>query len=115
MDGVEQTEPLPLSGSTVASAGGDLYYRRPAAGELVGPGGDTGLDGYGGVVAARSAALGTVLLGTDADGRVRVRAGNRTRTRTTGAPAVSAALHLRADGATVVGLGADGHPWSWRP
>ncbi|MFD4319625.1 PIG-L family deacetylase [Streptomyces sp. NPDC058548] len=115
VDGVEQAEPLPLSGSTVASAGGDLYYRRPAAGKLVGPGGDAGLDGYGGVVAARSAALGTVLLGTDQDGRVRVRAGSRTRTRTTEAPAVSAALHLRADGATVVGLGADGHPWSWRP
>ncbi|MFE6061654.1 PIG-L family deacetylase [Streptomyces sp. NPDC056431] len=115
VDGVEQTEPLPLSGSTVASAGGELYYRRPATGELLGPGGDTGLDGYGGVVAARSAALGTVLLGTDPDGRLRVRAGNRVRTRPTGAPAVSAALHLRAGRATVVGLGADGHPWSWRP
>ncbi|MFE4311659.1 PIG-L family deacetylase [Streptomyces sp. NPDC056891] len=115
VDGVEQTEPLPLSGSTVASAGGELYYRRPATGELLGPGGDTGLDGYGGVVAARSAALGTVLLGTDPDGRLRVRAGDRVRTRPTGAPAVSAALHLRAGRATVVGLGADGHPWSWRP
>ncbi|MFF3840211.1 PIG-L family deacetylase [Streptomyces sp. NPDC001930] len=115
VDGVEQAEPLPLSGSTVASAGGDLYYRRPATGELLGPGGDAGLDGYGGVVAARSATLGTVLLGTAPDGRVRVRAGDRVRTRTTGAQAVSAALHLRAGGATVVGLGADGHPWSWRP
>ncbi|MFJ5141190.1 PIG-L family deacetylase [Streptomyces sp. NPDC088707] len=115
VDGAEQAERLPLSGSTVASAGGDLYYRRPATGELLGPRGDAGLDGYGGVVAARSAALGTVLLGTDPDGRVRVRAGNRTRTRTTGTPAVSAALHLRAGGVTVVGLGADGRPWSWRP
>ncbi|MFD7569436.1 PIG-L family deacetylase [Streptomyces sp. NPDC059810] len=115
VDGVEQTGRLPLSGSSVASAGGDLYYRPPAAGELLGPRGDAGLDGYGGVVAARSAALGTVLLGTGPDGRVRVRTGNRTRIRPAGTPAVSAALHLRADGATVVGLGADGHPWSWRP
>ncbi|WP_406061264.1 PIG-L family deacetylase [Streptomyces sp. NBC_01077] len=115
VDGEEQSETLPLSGSTVASAGGELYYRRPAAEELLGPSGDAGLDGYGGVVAARSAALGTVLLGTDAEGRVRVRAGDRVRSRTAEAPAVSAALHLGAGGTTVVGLGADGHPWSWRP
>ena len=95
--------------------GGALYYRPPASGELLGPEGDAGLDGYGGVVAARSSALGTVLLGTDADGRVLVRAGGRPRTRTTGPSAVSAALHLGSRRATVVGLGADGHPWSWRP
>ncbi|MFE2555242.1 PIG-L family deacetylase [Streptomyces sp. NPDC059352] len=115
VDGAADTEPLPLSGSTVASAGGELYYRRPAAGELLGPAGDTGLDGYGGVVAARSPALGTVLLGTDPRGRVAVRAGARPRTRTAGGTALSAALHLGARGVTVVGLGADGHPWSWRP
>ncbi|MER6098756.1 PIG-L family deacetylase [Streptomyces sp. NPDC001728] len=115
VDGVERTEPLPLSGSTVATAGGELYYRAPAAGALLGPGGDAGLDGFGGVVAARSASLGTVLLGTDADGRLLVRSGGRLRTRTAGPSAVSAALHLGAPGVTVVGLGADGHPWSWRP
>ncbi|MEF9884768.1 PIG-L family deacetylase [Streptomyces sp. P9-A4] len=115
VDGVERTEPLPLSGSTVATAGGELYYRAPAAGALLGPGGDAGLDGFGGVVAAGSASLGTVLLGTDADGRLLVRSGGRLRTRTAGPSAVSAALHLGAPGVTVVGLGADGHPWSWRP
>ncbi|KQX59182.1 MULTISPECIES: PIG-L family deacetylase [unclassified Streptomyces] len=115
VDGVERTEPLPRSGSTVASAGGELYHRAPAAAALLGPGGDAGLDGFGGVVAARSASLGTVLLGTDEEGRVRVRSGGRLRTRTTGPSAVSAALHLGAPGVTVVGLGADGRPWSWRP
>ncbi|WP_406334793.1 PIG-L family deacetylase [Streptomyces zaomyceticus] len=115
VDGAERAESLPLSGSTVAAAGGALYYRPPASGELLGPEGDAGLDGYGGVVAARSSALGTVLLGTDAHGRVLVRAGGRPRTRTTGPSAVSAALHLGSRRATVVGLGADGHPWSWRP
>ncbi|MEU7121664.1 PIG-L family deacetylase [Streptomyces zaomyceticus] len=115
VDGVERAEPLPLSGSTVAAAGGALYYRPPASGELLGPEGDAGLDGYGGVVAARSPALGTVLLGTDTHGRVLVRVGGRPHTRTTGPSAVSAALHLGSRRATVVGLGADGHPWSWRP
>ncbi|MFD3534310.1 PIG-L family deacetylase [Streptomyces sp. NPDC058664] len=115
VDGRERTERLPRSGSTVASADGELYHRAPAAAKLLGPGGDAGLDGYGGVVAAHSGALGTVLLGTDAKGRVTVRAGGRLRTRTRGTAAVSAALHLGARGATVVGLGADGHPWSWRP
>ncbi|MFD3724359.1 PIG-L family deacetylase [Streptomyces sp. NPDC058671] len=115
VDGEERAGGLPRSGSTVASAGGALYHRPPAAAKLLGPGGDTGLDGYGGVVAARSAALGTVLLGTDARGRVTVRAGGRSRTRTKGPAAVSASLHLGARGATVVGVGADGHPWSWRP
>ncbi|WP_030549269.1 PIG-L family deacetylase [Streptomyces exfoliatus] len=115
VDGVEREDGLPLSGSTVASAGGELYHRAPAAAALLGPDGDARLDGYGDVVAARSAPLGTVLLGTDTDGGVTVRAGGRLRTRTTGPEAVSAALHLGADGATVVGLGADGHPWSWRP
>jgi LmbE family N-acetylglucosaminyl deacetylase len=115
VDGEERADRLPRSGSTVASAGGALYHRPPAAARLLGPGGDTGLDGYGGVAAARSAALGTVLLGTDARGRVTVRAGGRSRTRTKGPAAVSAALHLGARGTTVVGLGVDGHPWSWRP
>ncbi len=68
------------------------------------------------MVAARSAALGTVLLGTDARGRAVVRAGGRTHVRTAkGGAAAPAALHLGARGATVVGLGADGRPWSWKP
>ncbi|MER7533564.1 PIG-L family deacetylase [Streptomyces sp. NPDC097704] len=113
VDGVPQGAGLPLSGSTVASAGGELYHRAPAAARLLGPAGDAGLDGYGGVVAARSAALGTVLLGTDVKGRVALRAGRRLRRNDK--TAVSTALHVDARGATVVGLGADGHPWSWRP
>ncbi|WP_030687824.1 PIG-L family deacetylase [Streptomyces globisporus] len=113
VDGVLRRTALPLSGSTVASAGGELYCRAPAAARLTGPGGDAGLDGYGGVVAARSAALGTVLLGTDERGRVALRSGGRLRTRKEAA--VSTALHLGPRGATVVGLGPGGRPWSWRP
>ncbi|CAM5255657.1 hypothetical protein STANM309S_01499 [Streptomyces tanashiensis] len=113
VDGVPRSAPLPLSGSTVASAGGELLYRAPAVARLTGPDGDAGLDGYGGVVAARSPSLGTVLLGTDEKGRVALRAGDRLRTLRR--PAVATALHLGARGATVVGLGADGHPWSWHP
>ncbi|MFJ4870951.1 PIG-L family deacetylase [Streptomyces sp. NPDC088757] len=116
VDGRERAERLPLSGSTVASADGGLFHRPPADARLLGPAGDTGLDGYGEVVAARSAALGTVLLGTDPRGRTAVRAGGRTRVRTAkGGAAAPAALHLGARGATVVGLGADGRPWSWQP
>ncbi|MFF8375046.1 PIG-L family deacetylase [Streptomyces sp. NPDC015661] len=113
VDGVPQSAPLPLSGSTVASAGGELYFRAPAAARLTGPAGDAGLDGYGGVVAARSPKLGTVLLGTDQKGRTILRSGGRLRGQEKAA--VSAALHVDARGATVVGLGADGHPWSRRP
>ncbi|MFJ5828755.1 PIG-L family deacetylase [Streptomyces sp. NPDC093089] len=115
VDGVERSDRLPLSGSTVAAAGGELFHRPPAAAGLLGPTGDAGLDGYGEVVAARSPALGTVLLGTDLRGRLQVRVGDRLRTRTAGGAAVAAALHLGARGTTVVGLGPDGHPWSWRP
>ncbi|MFF9849810.1 PIG-L family deacetylase [Streptomyces litmocidini] len=113
VDGVLQGAALPLSGSTVASADGALYHRAPASARLTGPGGDAGLDGYGDVVAARSAALGTVLLGTDEKGRPALRSGGRLRTRK--GAAVAVALHLGPRGATVVGLGADAHPWSWRP
>ncbi|MGW4850667.1 PIG-L family deacetylase [Streptomyces sp. NPDC004288] len=113
VDGLPGPARLPLSGSTVASAGGELYHRAPAAARLDGPDGDAGLDGYGAVVAARSPELGTVLLGTDGRGRPALRAGGRLRTR--GGTALATALRLDARGATVVGLGADGHPWSWRP
>ncbi|MGW8766371.1 PIG-L family deacetylase [Streptomyces sp. NPDC055815] len=112
VDGVPRSARLPLSGSTVASAGGELWFRAPASARLSGPAGDAGLDGYGDVVAARSPALGTVLLGTDVKGRTVLRAGGRLRTRPGQGPA---ALHPGARGVTVVGLGADGRPWSWRP
>ncbi|MEU3605331.1 PIG-L family deacetylase [Streptomyces sp. NPDC035033] len=117
VDGREAPGALPLSGSTVASADGGLYFRAPASARLLGPdGADAGLDGHGEVRAARSGALGTVLLGTDAAGRACVRAGGRLRTRTGGPVAVGApALHVGARGITVVGLGPDGRPWSWRP
>ncbi|MFF6886372.1 PIG-L family deacetylase [Streptomyces sp. NPDC012421] len=116
VDGREAPAVLPLSGSTVASAGGGLYHRAPASARLVGPdGADAGLDGFGEVRAARSAELGTVLLGTDAAGRPCVRAGGRLRTRTGGPAGVETALHVGARGVTVVGLGPDGRLWSWRP
>ncbi|MFJ4905748.1 PIG-L family deacetylase [Streptomyces sp. NPDC093249] len=115
VDGAVRPERLPVSGSTVASAGGELYYRAPAAAALLGPAGDSGLDGFGEVSVARSAALGTVLLGTGEDGRVRVRAGGALRTRKGGPSVGVPALHLEARGPVVVGLGPDCRPWSWRP
>ncbi|MEX0173600.1 PIG-L family deacetylase [Streptomyces sp. LMG1-1-1.1] len=115
VDGADRSDRLPLSGSTVATVGGELFHRPPASAGLLGPAGDAGLDGYGEVVAARSPALGTVLLGTDLRGRLQVRAGGRLHTRTAVDTAVAAALHLGGRGTTVVGLGPDGHPWSWRP
>ncbi|MFJ9429207.1 PIG-L family deacetylase [Streptomyces sp. NPDC101490] len=115
VDGAVRPERLPVSGSTVASAGGELYYRPPAAAALLGPAGDSGLDGFGEVSVAHSAALGTVLLGTGEDGRVRLRAGGALRTRTGGPSVEVPALHLDAGGPVVVGLGPDCRPWSWRP
>ncbi|MER5736636.1 MULTISPECIES: PIG-L family deacetylase [unclassified Streptomyces] len=116
VDGREAPGALPAAAAGPASAGGGLYHRAPASARLVGPdGADAGLDGYGEVVAAHSAALGTVLLGRDAAGRLCVRAGGRLRTRARGPAAVAAALHVDARGVTVVGLGADGRLWSWRP
>ncbi|MFF0481386.1 PIG-L family deacetylase [Streptomyces sp. NPDC004435] len=115
VDGREAPGGLPLSGSTVASVGGALYHRAPASARLVGPdGADAGLDGFGAVRAARSPALGTVLLGTDTAGRLCVRAGGRPRSRE-GGPAVAAELHVGGRGVTVVGQGPDGRLWSWRP
>ncbi|GAA3072736.1 PIG-L family deacetylase [Streptomyces roseofulvus] len=116
VDGREAPGALPPSGSTVASADGGLYHRAPASARLTGPdGADAGLDGFGEVRAVHSAALGTVLLGTDTAGRPCVRAGGRLRTRVQGPPAVSTALHAGVRGVTVVGLGPDGRLWSWRP
>ncbi|MBD0710024.1 MULTISPECIES: PIG-L family deacetylase [unclassified Streptomyces] len=115
VDGAAAPGRLPLSGSAVASAGGALYYRPPASAALLGPEGDAGLDGFGEVVAARAAGPGTVLLGTGEDGRVRLRTGDRLRSRTGTPSAAVPALHLDGRGATVVALGPDAQPWSWRP
>ncbi|MFJ8664562.1 PIG-L family deacetylase [Streptomyces sp. NPDC093600] len=109
------TEPLPLAGGPVAAVPGtggvEVYYREPAAAALLRTGQDVSFDGYGAVTAGLVDGE-TVLLGRDLRGRVRLRRGARTHTRTQGVAAVgNAALH----GAAAAGLGADGHPWLWRP
>ncbi|MCX4818715.1 PIG-L family deacetylase [Streptomyces sp. NBC_01142] len=72
-------------------------------------------DGYGPVSAA-TAPNGAVLLGRDLRGQVQLRLGGRLLTRTSGPLALDTpALHLGRSGATVVGLGADAHPWIWAP
>ncbi|WP_435811209.1 PIG-L family deacetylase [Streptomyces termitum] len=116
VDGREAPGVPPVSGSAVASAGGAPYRRPPASARLLGPdGADAGLDGYGEVAAVRTEALGTVLLGTGTDGRLRVWAGGRTRVRPGGPAALSAGLLAAPGGVVVAGLGPDGRPWSWRP
>ncbi|MGW6564611.1 PIG-L family deacetylase [Streptomyces sp. NPDC054975] len=113
--------PLPLASGPVASvpakgrAGLDVYYRRPAAKELLSQRGNASFDGYGPVAAAADAE-GTVLLGRDLRGRIQLRKGGRLWTRTQGAATVhAAALRLLPGGPVAVGLGADAHPWVWRP
>ena len=73
-------------------------------------------DGYGPVSAAASP-RGPVLLGKDLKGQVQLRVAGGLLTRTTGTPAAldTPALHIGRSGATVVGLGADAHPWTWSP
>ncbi|MFJ3581640.1 PIG-L family deacetylase [Streptomyces sp. NPDC090127] len=113
--------PLPLAGDPVAAvpaqgrAGVEVYYRRPATKELLSRRGNASFDGYGSVAAAADAG-GTVLLGRDLRGRIQLRRGGRLWTRTQGAAAVQApALRLLPGGPVAVGLGADAHPWVWRP
>ncbi|MFD3944300.1 PIG-L family deacetylase [Streptomyces sp. NPDC058579] len=114
--------PLPLSGDPVAAVPGrgrtglDVYYRKPAAKELLSQRrGNASFDGYGPVAAAADGA-GTVLLGRDLRGRIQLRRGGRLWTRNQGAVAVqSSALRLLPGGPVAVGLGADAHPWVWRP
>ncbi|MFD7322194.1 PIG-L family deacetylase [Streptomyces sp. NPDC059875] len=113
--------PLPGAGDPVAAVPGpgsgalEVYYRRPAAKELLSGRGNASFDGYGPVAAAADGG-GTVLLGRDLRGRVQLRQGGRLWTRTQGTvPVQAAALRLVPDGPLAVGLGADAHPWVWRP
>ncbi|MFI2209033.1 PIG-L family deacetylase [Streptomyces sp. NPDC020141] len=97
-----------------------LYYRTPAtaAVTLVGGGGRAGrigLDGYG-PVRAVATRRGPALLSRDPRGRLLLRSGGRTHTRTLGAPALeSPALLDSRQGPAAVGLGPDARPWIWRP
>jgi LmbE family N-acetylglucosaminyl deacetylase len=117
-------DPLPLAGDPVsavpAARGVAVYYRKPADKALLSSatGGNASFDGYGPVAAAADAD-GTVLLGRDLRGRIQLRRGGRLWTRTQGtAPVQTAALCLvpgGPGGPLAVGLGADAHPWLWRP
>ncbi|WP_406731194.1 PIG-L family deacetylase [Streptomyces sp. NBC_01794] len=73
-------------------------------------------DGYGPVSAA-AAPHGPVLLGKDLDGQLQLLVAGRVLTRRKGTllSLDTPALHLGGSGATVVGLGADAHPWTWSP
>ncbi|WP_418961459.1 PIG-L family deacetylase [Streptomyces tritici] len=124
VDGRED-KPLPVAGDPVAAvataAAVDVYFRAPAAPQLLrtpatgGTPRSASFDGYG-TVAAAADARGTVLLGRDLRGRLRLRRGDALHTRTQGAvPVGNAALRLTPRGALAVGLGADAHPWTWRP
>ncbi|WP_198422491.1 PIG-L family deacetylase [Streptomyces sp. QHH-9511] len=103
------------TGGAGGSGGLAVYYRAPAAKELLSGGRNASFDGYGPVAAAADA-HGTVLLGRDLRGRIQLRRGDRLWTRTQGTAAVqAAALCLVPGGPLAVGLGADAHPWVWRP
>ncbi|HEY9371991.1 MAG TPA: PIG-L family deacetylase [Streptomyces sp.] len=123
-DGVEDA-PLPGAGDPVAAvataAAVEVYFRAPAAAKLLtvpATGGrprTASFDGYGAVTAAADA-RGTVLVGRDLRGRVQLRRDGALHTRTQGVVALGdSALHLTPQGAVAVGLGADAHPWAWRP
>ncbi|MCS0637187.1 PIG-L family deacetylase [Streptomyces sp. LP05-1] len=118
---------LPLSADPVAvttTPSGDLelFYREPARKQLRAVRLDGAaptrvpLDGYG-ALTATGTPRGPLVLGQDPRGRVVLAApGQRPAVRAHGAVPIGApALHLTRDGAVVVGLGADGHPWTWRP
>ncbi|WP_406865409.1 PIG-L family deacetylase [Streptomyces sp. HUAS MG47] len=124
VDGREE-KPLPVAGDPVAAvataAAVDVYFRGPAAAQLLkapaagGTPRTASFDGYGTVTAAADAG-GTVLLGRDLRGRLQLRRGDALHTRTQGVvPVGNAALRLTSRGALAVGLGADAHPWTWRP
>ncbi|WP_405601095.1 PIG-L family deacetylase [Streptomyces sp. NBC_01410] len=119
---------LPVPGDPVApvpthDGGIELYYRRPTATAVmaVRAGGAPARprkEGFGGFgpVSVAAAPGGPVLLGKDTHGRLQLRTGRRVLTRTRGMAALDApALHIGRSGATVVGLGADAHPWTWQP
>ncbi|TXS57830.1 PIG-L family deacetylase [Streptomyces sp. t39] len=68
-------------------------------------------EGYGPVTAD-----GTALLGRDLGGRLQVRTGDGLFTRTSGPQALGTpVLVTTASDVRVIGLGPDGHPWTWRP
>ncbi|GGP91488.1 hypothetical protein GCM10010249_06890 [Streptomyces roseolilacinus] len=115
---------LPAPGGPVGVAaapdgGLALYYRRPAAPELVAvrPDGTRlpapAFDGYG-TVDAVGTPKGPVLLGRDLRGRVQLHVGGRHAVRARGVVALGPATpHLGPQGAMAVGVGADAFPWSW--
>ncbi|MET9621047.1 PIG-L family deacetylase [Streptomyces sp. NPDC006464] len=114
VDGVPG-DPLPLAADPVAAlpvpgaAGIEVFHRGPAAGRLLSTAGsDPDFEGYGAVAVAP----GPTFLGRDLRGRMQLRHGGRLHVRTQGvAPVGNATLR----GTTAVGLGADAHPWLWRP
>ncbi|WP_328397613.1 PIG-L family deacetylase [Streptomyces sp. NBC_00390] len=72
-------------------------------------------DGYGPVVAAGSRE-GSLLLGRDLRGRIQLHHAGKLLTRTNGPLALDVpALRVTTEGATLVGLGPDAHPWTWAP
>jgi LmbE family N-acetylglucosaminyl deacetylase len=119
---------LPVPGGPLApvltdDGGIELYYRKPTDSVVmaVRTGGaparprTEGFDGYG-PLSASAAPGGLVLLGKDTRGRIQLRTRRELLTRTHGIAALDApALHVGHSGATVVGLGADAHPWTWSP
>ncbi|MEU8524222.1 PIG-L family deacetylase [Streptomyces sp. NPDC048629] len=124
VDGVAAA-PLPGAGDPVGAvataAAVELYFRAPATKELLtvpatgGRARTAAFDGYGAVTAAADV-RGTVLLGRDLRGRVQLRRGGSLHTRTQGVVALGdSALRLTPQGAVAVGIGADAHPWTWRP
>lgn len=113
-DGVEllyRTEPAPKAeGRGTASPA--LTSVRPDGTRTPG----VRFDGYG-AVSALPSPRGPVLLGKDLKGQIQLRVADRLLTRSTGVLAAldTPALHIGGSGATVVGLGADAHPWTWAP
>lgn len=119
---------LPVPGDPVApvptgDGGIELFYRGPADASVIAvrPGKaparprKAGFEGYGPLTAAPGPG-GPLLLGRDTHGRLQLRTGRRLLTRTRGAPPLgSATVRTGRSGTTVVGLGADAHPWTWSP
>ncbi|MFF0747858.1 PIG-L family deacetylase [Streptomyces sp. NPDC004267] len=112
--------PLPLAGDPVAAvpaAGPDgvqVFYRAPAEGRVrATSGGAPAFDGYGDLTAAPGPGPDPVLLGRDVHGRIQLHRARRLLVRARGVvPTGDPALY---GAGTVVGLGADARPWTWRP
>ncbi|MFB6989738.1 PIG-L family deacetylase [Streptomyces sp. NPDC056178] len=120
---------LPGAGGTV-----ELFYRAAAKAALTTvrtgeTAAETGIDGYGrlitdrvgfhgyGPVSAAGSPGGPVLLGRTEKGLVQLRSDGKLFVRQRGPVALDGpALHIGKGGRpTVVALGADAHPWLWRP